>query len=197
MDKIRTFIAVPIPAEARRRLAEIEEELKTSGADVKWVREENFHVTLKFLAYVEPDCLDRVIRAVESAVKGTAAFDVSLSGVGAFPKASRPSVIWVGIATGAQELKALAERIESATERIGFGREQRPFSAHITAGRARSPKNLDRLREIIERLREEPVGSFRAENVAVMKSELRPTGPIYTGIADCGLQIDPHEALSN
>jgi len=188
MDKARTFIAVPISAEVRRRLAEVEEELRASGADVKWVPEENLHITLKFLGYVEPERLEAVIRAVESAIDGAAAFDVSLSGVGAFPKPSRPSVVWVGVTTGGEELKALAERIEVALERIGFGREQRPFSAHITAGRVRSPKNLGRLHETIERLREEPAGSFRAESIAVMKSDLRPTGPIYTEIANCKLR---------
>ena len=189
MDKVRTFIAALIPAEVRRRLAEVEEKLRASGADVKWVPEENFHITLKFLGYVEPERLEAVVRAAESAIKGLSPFDVSLSGVGAFPKPSRPSVVWIGITEGGEELKALAERIEAAMERIGFGCEQRPFSPHITAGRVKSPGKLDRLREIIERLREEHVGSFRAESVAVMRSDLRPTGPIYTEIANCKLQI--------
>ena len=189
MDKIRTFIAVRLPAETRRRLAEVEKQLVASGADVKWVAEESFHVTLKFLGYVEPKRLDAITRAVESATDGAASFDANLSGVGAFPKASRPSVVWAGITAGSEEFKALAERVEVALERIGFAREPRPFSAHVTVGRVKSAKNLDRLQETIERLREEDVDSFRVEGVSVMRSDLRPTGPVYTEIADCKLQI--------
>lgn len=191
IDKIRSFIAVPIPGEARRRLAEIGNRLAESRADVKWVVEDNFHITLKFLGYVGADSgrLEAVGRAVESAIEGAAPFDAVLSGVGAFPKPARPSVVWVGITAGAEELKALAERVECALERIGFARESRPFSAHITLGRVKSPKNLDKLRDVMETLREEHAGSFRVESVAVMRSDLRPTGPVYTRIGDCGFRI--------
>ena len=189
MDKIRTFIAVKIPADVRQRLAEVEAVLAASGADVKWVPEGNFHVTLKFLGYVEPDRMDAVKKAVESAVEGIGAFGVTLFGVGAFPKPGRPSVVWVGIGAGADELKALAERVESALERVGFAREERPFSPHITIGRVKTPRSLDKLRDAIEGLREEYVGAFEVESTAVMKSDLRPTGPIYSEIADFGFWI--------
>ena len=189
MDKLRVFIAVPIPAEIRRGLAGLEKRLMAAGADIKWVSEENLHITLKFLGYVEPDRMDAICRAVESAAEGTAAFEAALSGVGAFPKVSRPSVVWAGTSAGHEELKALSERVEVALESIGFAREDRPFSAHITIGRVKSPKNRDALREMIERLREEDMGSFSVESVAVMRSDLRPTGPMYTAIANHKLQI--------
>ena len=192
MDKIRTFIAVQLPEETRRRLAEIEKQLAASGADVKWVAEDSFHITLKFLGYVEPDRLDAVSQAVESSIKDIASFDAALSGVGTFPQSSRPRVVWVGITTGGEELKKLAERVEIALEDAGFAREAREFSPHVTVGRVRrggSAGNLDGLCEIIERLREEHVGSFRVEGVAAMRSDLRATGPVYSRIADCKLQI--------
>ena len=188
VDKLRLFIAIEIPAEVRRRLAEIEKELMASGADVKWVPEGNFHATLKFLGYVDEDRVEQVSRAVESAVKDSSAFEAALSGVGAFPNPRRPSVVWVGITSGVEEMKALAAKVEDALEPLGFAREERPFSAHITLGRTRSPRNADKLREIIERLREENVGPFEVEGVAVMKSDLRPTGPTYTCMADFGFR---------
>ena len=189
MDKLRLFIAIEIPAEVRRRLAEIEKELMASDADVKWVPEGNFHATLKFLGYVDEDRVEQVSRAVESAAKDSSAFEAALSGVGAFPNPRRPSVVWVGITSGVEEMKALAAKVEDALEPLGFAREERPFSAHITLGRTRSPRNADKLREIIERLREENAGRFEVEGVALMKSDLRPTGPVYSQIADCGLRI--------
>jgi len=187
MERVRLFVAVRMPGEIRRRVAEIERQLMASGADVKWVSEENLHITMKFLGYVEEDRLDAVCRAVESAVAGMSVFDVALSGVEAFPNPRRPSVIWVGVASGGEELAALAERIESALERIGFARDDRPFSPHVTVGRVKSPAlGMEKLREAMDRFKESPAGSFGAEGVTVMRSDLRPTGPIYTHISECG-----------
>lgn len=188
MDKIRTFIAVRLPAAARRRLAEVEEALKESGADVKWVSEENLHITLKFLGYVENERMAAVCDAVKSAVDGLRPFDMSLSGVGAFPKPARPSVVWVGVRSGSEELKALAKQVEVAMERIGFAPEPRKFSAHVTVGRVKSAAGSHKLREAIERLRDEPVDSARVSGVAVMKSELYRTGPVYTVLKEFGLE---------
>lgn len=187
MEQLRLFIAVEIPAEIRKRLAEIEKQLMASVADVKWVPEGNLHITVKFLGSVDSDRVQAISSAVESAVNGSSAFNVALTGVGAFPNIRRPSVVWVGITSGGDELKAVAEKIDSAMEPLGFAREARPFSPHITVGRTRSPKNTDRLCELIERLREEDAGAFRVGAVSVVKSDLRPTGPIYTRIADLRL----------
>jgi 2'-5' RNA ligase len=183
VEKTRTFIAVRIPEGVRRKLMEIERELMGSGADVKWVSAENLHITLKFIGPVEPNRVEAAARAVESAVQGITAFEVHLAGVGAFPKVSRPSVVWVGTGRGGEELKSLAERVESACEREGFEREPRPFSPHITIGRVKSPKGLDALAVGLERLRMAEAGSFPVEEVAVMKSELRPSGPVYSELA--------------
>ena len=191
MDKIRSFIAIPIPAEIRRGLAEVENDLMPAQAGVKWVPEDNFHVTLKFLGYVEPERLEAVARGVEAAVQGAKPFEVELAGVGAFPKITRPSVVWVGVTRGAQEMITLADRVDAEMAKIGFERESRPFSPHITIGRVKSPKNrggppenLDRLRELIERHQNREVGSFGVEQVNIMKSDLRITGPIYSAISE-------------
>lgn len=184
MDSIRTFIAVRIPAEVRRRLADIEQKLKSSGADVKWVPEENFHLTLKFLGNVDPDRLRAVCDAIRSIAETSNAFEVTLTGVGAFPKASRPSVVWVGVTTGAEEMKALAARVDDALAGLGFLREERGFSAHVTLGRVRSARHIHRLPEVIESLKDEEAGVFTVGSVAVMKSDLRPSGPVYTVIEE-------------
>lgn len=184
MAQIRTFIAVRLSSEIRRSLAEAARRLATSGADVKWVPEDNFHITLKFLGNVESLQMDAVVSACGSAVVGVSKFGVTLAGVGAFPKPSRPSVVWVGMVQGGDELARIAERIDSMLEPLGFPREARPFSPHITLGRVRSPKSLDRLKEAIESLRDAPVGEFRVESIAVIKSELRPQGSFYSALAE-------------
>lgn len=189
MDKVRTFVAIPIPAEIRRRLAEVENDLMPARAGVKWVSQDNFHVTLKFLGYVEPERLEAVARGVEAAVRGIGPFEVELAEVGAFPKITRPSVVWVGVKKGAQEMITLANRVDAEMAKIGFERETRPFSPHITLGRVKSPENLDRLRELIERHQAREVGSYGVEQINIMKSELRITGPIYSEISNFKLQI--------
>ena len=196
MDKVRTFVAIPIPAEIRRRLVEVEQDLMPAKAGVKWVPEDNFHVTLKFLGYVEPERLEAVARGVEAAVRGIGPFEVELAEVGAFPKITRPSVVWVGVTRGGQEMISLADRIDREMAKIGFERENRPFSPHITVGRVKSPKNrgwppenLSGLRELIERHQNREVGSFGVEQVNIMRSELRITGPIYSVISDFKLML--------
>ena len=184
MDKVRTFVAIPIPAEIRRRLVEVEQDLMPAKAGVKWVPEDSFHVTLKFLGYVEPERLEAIAGGVEAAIQGTGPFEVELAGVGAFPKITRPSVVWVGVTRGGQEMISLADRIDREMAKIGFEREKRPFSPHITLGRVKSPENLSGLRELIERHRNREVGSFGVEQVNIMRSELRITGPIYSVISD-------------
>ena len=191
MEKIRTFVAIPIPVEIRRELAEVENDLMPARAGVKWVAEGNFHVTLKFLGHVEQERLEAIARGVEAAVAGTGSFEVELANVGAFPNISRPSVVWVGVTKGAQEMISLANRVDAEMARNGFERETRPFSAHITLGRVKSPKNrggppenLDKLRELIERHQNREVGSFGVEQVSIMKSDLQRSGPIYTAVSD-------------
>jgi len=195
MDKIRSFVAIPIPAEIRRRLVEVENDLMPAGAGVKWVSEDNFHVTLKFLGYVEPERMEAVARGVEVAVRGIGPFEVELAEVGAFPKISRPSVIWVGVTRGAHEMITLADRTDREMAKMGFERETRPFSPHITIGRVKSPKNrggppenLSGLRELIERHQNREVGSFGVEQVNIMKSDLQRAGAIYSVITECRLK---------
>ncbi len=187
MEKIRTFIAVRLPAEVRRRLMQIEKRLMQSGADVKWAPEENFHITLKFLGDVEQARIPAVEEAVRRAVSGLDAFDLTLAGVGAFGRPLR--VVWVGITSGSGELKSLAGRVEDALAEVGFPKEDRPFSAHVTLGRVRSPRGVERLRECIESLKNEPAGDVHVAGVTVMKSELRREGSTYTPIADLGFRV--------
>jgi 2'-5' RNA ligase len=184
MDKIRTFIAVRLPEDIRRRVAEIGRKLKESGADVKWVPEENLHVTIKFIGPVEPVRLSALASAVEQAAKGTAPFTVSVGGAGAFPKILRPSVVWVGITSGAEELTALAGRVESFAEEAGFPREERKFSPHITVGRVKTPAGMQKLSASLEQFKFVEAGSFTIGTVSVMKSQLTPSGPVYSVMAE-------------
>lgn len=180
VDPIRTFIAIEMPSSIRRNLAEIRKKLDESGANVKWVAEKDYHVTLKFLGNVSPRKLENVFAAAESALIKLSPFKISLKGTGSFKRPGRPRVIWAGIDEGAQQLADLAGQIDTALKNIGFEPEQRPFAPHITIGRARTPITSEPLVALIKEHSEEELGSFTIKNVSVFKSELKPDGPVYT-----------------
>lgn len=185
---MRLFIALDLPEQVRKAAAEIIARLKPYGADVKWVRPENLHVTLKFLGEVKPELVSEIGQALEGACVGQGPLELSLSEVGAFPKPSRPKVVWLSMAGQVDELAALAKRVEQARGPLGFEPEARAFKTHLTIGRLRRPRKGKPRPSPVELARElaamdGPHGpEFIADTVALIKSDLRPTGPIYTPV---------------
>ena len=132
---MRLFVAVNLPREERDRLYAETRVLREAGLPVRWVAAESLHITLKFLGEVPEQRAGAVQAAVEEAATRHAPFTLSLGGIGAFRNLRRPRVVWLGI-HGAPELLALQADVESALEPLGFVKEQRPFSPHLTLGRA-------------------------------------------------------------
>lgn len=178
-ESIRSFIAVPIAPELAGSVGAVQESLRAAGPEVKWVDPGCFHLTLKFLGDVQRERLEALWPSVEGLLDGLAQFRLRLHGVGAFPHPSRPRVIWVAAAEGAAELKALAAAVEKACGLHGFAEEERPFRAHLTVGRVRRPAPNARLEAAIVEMRDREVGAMEAERVLLMKSDLKPGGPVY------------------
>ncbi len=186
-ENIRTFIAVHVPETVRESIGGFLSPLKRLDADVKWVRAESLHLTLKFLGDVQAERMDAVFEAVQKAAAGSTAFDAALGETGCFPNAKRPSVLWIGVRQGATELFRLAESVESALEPLGFAREKRLFLGHLTLGRVRSAKNIGRAVEAMTQTGFES-GPFRVDSVHVMKSDLQRTGAQHTTLRTFKLQ---------
>jgi 2'-5' RNA ligase len=178
-DSVRTFIAVPVPDSVRGTIGSFLAPLKRLDADMKWVRPESMHLTLKFLGDVETGRLKTVGDAAAEAFAGLRPFHLRLGGSGFFPDAKRPSVVWIGVTAGAEDLSRLAEAAETAAVRCGFEREKRPFAAHLTVGRVRSPRGMDRLVPLLSGSRYESE-LFPAHAVLIMKSDLQRTGAAHT-----------------
>jgi len=176
---MRTFIAVGISSEARERIAQIQAEFRSVGPDVKWVEPENLHITLKFLGEVEKERLLEVIEKTKLGVGEISNFKVHLSGLGTFPSVKSPRIVWVGVSQGKDELRRLSEGIEENLSHLGFPKEKRGFSAHLTIGRVRSPKGKEKLVKKIEELEATDVGEFPVDKVLVMESQLSSKGPTY------------------
>jgi 2'-5' RNA ligase len=178
---MRTFIAVELPENIKNKIGELQAPLKRTDAFVSWVKPENIHITLKFLGEVPEEKMNEVFSATEAALKETKRFKMNLKRMGAFPDFRRPRVIWVGTGKGGEELLSMANKIEEEMEKIGYPKENRKFSPHFTIGRVKSPKNIEKLMELVKStdFETEDIG---VNEVTVMKSQLHPAGAIYTSL---------------
>jgi 2'-5' RNA ligase len=132
---MRLFFALPVPSEAKERLRPPLDAARQAGEDgVSFTKLEQLHFTLAFLG--EQPGPDEALAAGEI-LRETPAFELGLSGVGAFPNTARPRVLWLGLSAGAAELMEAAERLRSALRQRGFGIEERKFRPHLTFGRVR------------------------------------------------------------
>ncbi|MCG8604138.1 RNA 2',3'-cyclic phosphodiesterase [bacterium] len=180
MPKIRTFIAVEIPDETKDRIAQVQSELKKYGERISWVKSGNIHLTLKFLGDVEEGQIKALGRGMESAAKKAAPFTLAFRNLGVFPNLRRARVVWVGANESSGILIKLADSLDSEMSLLGFPKESRKFSPHLTIGRIKA-RPAEKFLKRIEHYEFEG-GEALINNVCLMKSDLRPTGAIYTAL---------------
>lgn len=178
-DLIRTFVCIEIPESIKERIGRLQRRLQEIEAQVSWTKPSSIHLTLKFLGGVEAARIDRVLKAVERASTGIDSFEVEVSGTGCFPSPRNPRVLWVGFSVVPEALKHLYANIEDELAREGSPREKRKFSPHLTIGRVRAPHNAAVVAQALIAAGFEPQ-SFNAAEIIVMRSDLKPTGSIYT-----------------
>lgn len=186
---MRTFIAIELPPDIKNILSRIQDELKQSRADVKWVNPQNIHLTLRFLGEIQQDLVDKLRAVLEQIAQKNSPFSVRLSNLGAFPKLQYPRVVWFGI-NNDQPVLDIARNLENEIVKIGLSAEDRPFSSHITLGRVRSGLNRKALVEKIESLNKNFSSSspeFKVLSITLFKSTLTPQGPIYESVLNCPL----------
>jgi 2'-5' RNA ligase len=181
MAKIRTFICIELPDEIRQGLANIQSQLQQHGANVRWVRPKSIHLTLKFLGDVDEGNLHDIVNATQNASKDTPPFSIGVRQAGLFPNLRRPRVLWVSVDESTGELKRLHKRLEDELVQLGYPKETRTFSPHLTIGRV---KSLHRIEKVTQELRTSTfeAGCFKATEVVVMKSDLKPSGAVYTAL---------------
>ena len=136
MGRTRTFIGVDIGSAIRASAVALQKELTKAGLGVKWVSPESMHVTLLFLGDVDDRDLHSVYKSVKSALTGEPSFSLRVSGVGAFPNARRPKVVWAGVTDGAEILQRMHAAIEEKMLDLGgYRTEERGYTPHLTLGR--------------------------------------------------------------
>lgn len=183
-EALRLFVAIELPEEIRVELGRCQARLaQRLTASVRWVKPEGIHLTLKFLGNVQQHRVNGIEAALSQAAKGSAPLALALQSLGAFPNQRSPRVIWVGLEGDLDALLALQEAVDRGLEAMGFRREARPFSPHLTLGRLREGETALERRLWGEALAlEAPPAAvaFRAQDVSLMRSILTPQGAIYS-----------------
>ena len=181
---IRSFLAIELPTIIRHRLSDIQKDLKTSDADVRWVNPDSVHLTLKFFGNIEESRIDTIVESIAVPIRTTPSFSLKVQGTGAFPHVNNPRVVWVGLREGIEVLRHLQKQLEASMEKSGFPAENRPFHPHLTIGRVKSNRGKGALVAKIDKYREEELGQFQAEKVILFRSDLTPFGPIYSSLRE-------------
>jgi len=184
---IRSFLAIELPKTIREKIREVQGSLKSSHADVRWVNPENIHLTLKFFGNIEESRVESIVKSIEEPTRTTPPFTLRVRGTGAFPHLKNPRVIWMGLLDEGGSLVLFQKRLENELEKIGFELEHRPFQAHLTLGRMKSSRGKDELIGRIETYIEGNFGDFQVEHLVLFKSDLRPSGPVYTPLRTLAL----------
>lgn len=209
MQTYRTFIAIELPIEIRRRIKEHIDQLRSAFPAVRasWSREDNLHLTLKFLGDISISRIPELSEACSEATKELAPFALSVKGCGTFPPHGKPKVLWIGIedaGTSSAPSQTLASRvgrplqslhaaIEHGCASAGFGRESRPYHPHLTIARLREARDSRTLAEHHQQIGFSPL-EFTVSELTVFRSELNSQGSKHTALARhaLALPITPH-----
>jgi 2'-5' RNA ligase len=178
----RLFVGVRVSIATANNLSQAVETIarraRDAGSDVRWVSPANYHVTLKFLGWTRSDAVDAIRDKLAEAARGTKAFTLKSSRLGAFPSLEKATVVWAGVES--TELVALTEKVEAAMEALGFAKERRSFHPHVTLGRLRESRPL---KEAVLPVSEQMFGDTRVDSITLFESETKSSGSVYREVA--------------
>ncbi len=183
---LRSFIAIELPETVKSALSELQGELKKCGADVRWVKPDNIHLTLKFLGDVEENIVEGIIDSLKGTCGKHSTFSLELSGIGVFPNKKSPRVLWVGL-TGSKILPIIQQEIDTGMATLGFKQEKRRFAPHLTLGRFKSSSGKKELADKMNLDMNTAFGLIEVNSVSLMRSDLGPAGAKHTTIAKIDL----------
>lgn len=179
-DTIRTFIAIELPENIISSILKVQDGIRSYGLKASWVRRENIHLTLKFLGDINTSDIENIGKEIVEAAKEYPPLNLTAKGMGVFPSIKRPRVIWIGITGQIHRLMVLQKTLDKRLETIGFPRENRPFKGHLTIGRIKRKIDSQRLMTAFREFGEFESETFTANKLVFFKSELNPSGAIYT-----------------
>jgi len=180
---MRVFIAIDIDEKIKKALSSLQKQLAVQAdiekPDVKWVKVDNIHLTLKFLGEVKAEKIADLCNIVAEAAQKHKSFELGIESVGYFGNRSA-RILWVGTRDGSDNVSELQEDIEQQLSLAGWPKENRKFSGHLTLCRVKSPKAGRRLAKITDDYKDFKLGILPVYSVSVYQSELTGKGPVYT-----------------
>jgi len=187
-ETLRTFIAVPLSKAITQELDKLQRRLMRAcpAHTVRWVPTENIHLTMHFLGDILPARVKPIKEALTAVARNVPPFSFSAGQLGAFPNTSRPRVIWVGVSDTASWLALLHEAVNESMEQLGYKREARRFSPHLTLGRIQRKAGQEDVRNVGKALSATQIGTLgivTVETLIFFQSILRPTGAEYAPLA--------------
>ena len=177
---LRVFLALDLDEPVKKQLLRLQNRLAAVGADVRWVKAEHIHLTMKFLGDVSDKIAADLCRLSQNVAAEFEPFEFTARGAGCFSNHGRPRVIWMGVDDPSGSVRRLHDRIEKTLAPLGLRRELRAFKPHITLGRISSPRNALELRADVEKNNAFEAGTQQATEITVYSSQLSPEGPIHT-----------------
>ena len=192
-EQIRAFIAIALPPDFKRGLRELRDRLNQPRQDfLKWVNPDTIHLTLKFLGNIPPESVGPLTRAMRQAAGEHPPFSLHAAATGAFPNSERVQVAWVGLEGDIEALNRLQQRLEALLVPLGFPREKRPFTAHLTLARVRDNTGLDQRAGFGRRLARVALPRcpvVRVSAISLFQSRLTPAGAVHTRLAEAKLNL--------
>lgn len=193
VQHVRAFVAVKLPDEVIEFLRQVQSGLKKEGLDikdVKWVRPENIHLTLKFLGDIKSSEIDAIGSAIKAAAAPFPPLALSASGLGAFPGVKRPRVLWSGVGGDLEALSSLHARLDEALSTVGIEKETKKFKGHLTLARIKGRVKPEIIIDAVSRYGNKASPVFTAESLYLIKSDLKPSGPLYTDLLCAPMGIE-------
>ena len=184
---LRAFVAFKLPKAIIDHVRSLQDALKGHGLKFKWVKPSNLHLTLKFLGDIPEADVAAIGETVQAAAGNEAPLELTIQGMGVFPGIKRPRVLWTGFGGEMERLKQMQARIEGRLEAMGCRREKRSFKAHLTLARIKGGISPRRLLAAIEQVGDFPPQPFTARRLILYKSDLHPTGAVYTALKEVEL----------
>jgi RNA 2',3'-cyclic 3'-phosphodiesterase len=186
MASIRSFLSIPASNRLRASAASVIENLQSVSSGVKWERPEKLHITVKFLGSVDTDLLRKIAETLKPRLEQMDQFNITYAGLGAFPTIHNPRILWIG-ADGGRNIVELFSAVEQVCSSFNIPSEDRTFHAHVTIGRVKNSRALNRLTAMVKSVTFEPIVA-RCSELCVMKSELHPSGSQYTVVQSIPLK---------
>ena len=185
---MRKFVAIELDKRIKESLSSLIQKIDMGDRNVRWVKPQGMHLTLKFLGDVSEDKIKKVESLLGNIAKDYSPFQLSLKGTGTFPPEARiPRVAWIGIEKN-EALQKIQTRVENALHKIRFPKEKRRYHPHLTLGRIKGPQNLGTVITTLNQYKEAEFGEMTVNRITLFKSTLKPTGAEYTILSEFYLE---------